>query len=414
MLMKLVASARRMGASDLHVEAGMPAGFRVRGKLRMAGDPIPAARIGEAVREIVPSDRKALLIERRSLDLTRTIAGIACRINILHTSRGLGLAVRLLAGVAPTLEQLNLHPDVASLIDGANGLVLICGATGSGKSSTLAALIELINRREAAHIITLEQPIEYRFQPRRSLIRQREVGQDTPSFAQGLYDSLREDPDVIVVGEMRRPETMQLTLDAAETGHLVLATVHAGTVGEALQRIVGAFPADAERGVRAQLANAFLGGLAQSLDYLPDHGIRVPICEIARSNHAIRNHIREGAFHKVDQAVSIGAREGMWSRERYQAWVNERLVFNEPTPVTEPTVALEPDATSDMQVARPRARDTKPIRASSRVDLPLAEVQPRSASPSRPSASPVATTIEINEDDIAPIDDLIAQLEDRR
>src|SRR6202022_264810 len=169
----------------------------------------------------------------------------------------------LLSSVQPTLRSLNLHPELERLVRPTHGLVLVSGPTGSGKSSTLAALIQEINVREARHVITLESPIEYELVPRRAFIRQREVGRDTPSFERGLLDALREDPDVLMVGEMRDPETMRLTLNAAETGHLVLATVHSATVAEALQRVVNAFPAEVQNAIAAQLADCLLGVVAQ-------------------------------------------------------------------------------------------------------------------------------------------------------
>src|SRR5207342_562535 len=159
--------------------------------------------------------------------------------------------------------KLNLHPDLRRHISHHNGLIIVSGATGSGKSSTMAALIQEINLGEARHIVTIESPIEYSFRPRASYIRQREVGRDTPSFEQGLLDALREDPDVLMVGEMREPETMRLTLNASETGHLVLATVHSSTCAEALQRLVGAFPAEIQNNVAAQLADCLVGVIAQ-------------------------------------------------------------------------------------------------------------------------------------------------------
>src|SRR5215212_6542566 len=228
----LVGLATSNGASDLHLEAALPAALRVRGTLRTMGEPLPG---------------------RRSFDLSKTINGVRCRINVLQSSRGVGMAIRLLAAFQATIEKLNLHPDLKRLAAPQHGLVLVCGPTGSGKSSTLAALIQEINLTEARHVVTIESPIEYMFRPRMAYIRQREVGRDTPSFEQALLDALREDPDVLMVGEMRDPETMRLTLSAAETGHLVMATVHSSTCTEALQRVVGAFPAEIQNAVSAQL-----------------------------------------------------------------------------------------------------------------------------------------------------------------
>src|SRR5215470_7942287 len=222
----LVRMAAANGASDLHLEAGLAPALRVRGTLRASGDPLPAPLLLDMARATIGEAHWPRFLERRSFDLSKTIRGIRCRINILQTSRGVGFAVRLLASFQATIEKLNLHPDLKKLVAPSNGLVVISGPTGCGKSSTLAGLIQEINLAETRHIVTVESPIEYMLRPRRAYIRQREVGRDTPSFAQALLDALREDPDVLMVGEMREPETMRLTLSASETGHLVLTTVH--------------------------------------------------------------------------------------------------------------------------------------------------------------------------------------------
>ncbi len=249
----LISVAREQGASDLHLEPGLPATLRVRGALRTMGETVPAKTLVDFAREIIGQQHWNEFLERRSFDLSKTISGVRCRINVLQTSRGVGFAVRLLSTFQATVENLNLHSDLKRLVSATNGLVLMCGPTGSGKSSTMAAMIQEINLGEARHVITLESPIEYIFRPRHAFIRQREVGRDTPSFEQALLDALREDPDVLMVGEMRDPQTMRLTLSAAETGHLVMATVHSSTCTEALQRVVGAFPAEIQNSVAAQL-----------------------------------------------------------------------------------------------------------------------------------------------------------------
>ncbi|HTA29754.1 MAG TPA: ATPase, T2SS/T4P/T4SS family, partial [Candidatus Cybelea sp.] len=254
-LRSLVAQAKAESASDLHIEPGLAPVLRVRSQLRAVGEPVTPALTLEWAREIIDPEDWPHFLERRSFDLSRVIEGLRCRINVLHSARGVGFAIRLLPAFQPTLEALNLHPDLKQLVNHAHGLVLICGPTGCGKTTTLAALIQTINLSDARHIVTIENPIEFTFRPRRSFIRQREVGRDTPSFEQALLDSLREDPDVLMVGEMREPETMRLTLSAAETGHLVLATVHSSNCAEALQRVVGAFPAEIQNNVAAQLAD---------------------------------------------------------------------------------------------------------------------------------------------------------------
>ena len=251
-LESLISQAASNGASDLHLESGLSPAMRVRGTLRMAGDAIPAQVLAEMARQLLGEEQWQFFLERRSFDFSKTIHGVRCRINVLQTSRGVGMAIRLLTSFQATVEKLNLHPDLKKLIKHTHGLILVSGPTGCGKSSTLAALIQEINLTETRHIITVESPIEYSFRPRRAYIRQREVGRDTPSFEQALLDALREDPDVLMVGEMREPETMRLTLNASETGHLVLATAHSSTCAEALAtRGFGVSGGDSERRLRA-------------------------------------------------------------------------------------------------------------------------------------------------------------------
>ena len=335
-LESLVSLALSNGASDLHLEAGMSPAVRIRGALRTAGEPTPGKFLLETARSVIGEEQWPRFLERRSFDLSKTIHGVRCRINVLQTSRGVGLAIRLLASFQATVEKLNLHPDLKKLVAPTNGLILLSGPTGCGKSSTLAALIQEINLTTARHIITIESPIEYTFRPRRAYIRQREVGRDTPSFEQGLLDALREDPDVLMVGEMRDPETMRLTLSASETGHLVLATVHSSTCAEALQRVVSAFPAEIQSGVSAQLADCLLAVISQRLRFRPELNIRIPECEILAGTHAVKNFVRNREFFKIASALETGAEHGMWSLQRYRAWLDNRKQWHIPGQSPEP------------------------------------------------------------------------------
>src|SRR5215469_3951138 len=328
-LESLIASARQQGASDLHLEAGLPAALRIRGTLRTAGEPIAPQTLSGFAHEIL-GEQWPQFVERRSADLSKTISGVRCRINILQTSRGIGFAIRLLASFQATIETLNLLPDLKKLIAHPHGLILISGPTGSGKSSTLAALIQEINLTDTRHIVTIESPIEYTFRPRRSYIRQREVGRDTPSFEQALLDALREDPDVLMVGEMREPETMRLTLNASETGHLVLATVHSSTCAEAIQRVASAFPAEIQASVCAQLADCLLCVISQRLVFRNDLNMRVPECEVLVANHAVKNFIRTRDFFKITSSLETGADHGMWTVQRYRSWLQNRKKWHMP------------------------------------------------------------------------------------
>ena len=352
-LESLISQAASSGASDLHLESGLAAAMRIRGTLRLAGDTIPPNVLTEMARRLVGEESWQFFLERRSFDFSRTIQGVRCRVNILQTSRGTGMAIRLLSPFQATVEKLNLHPDLKKLIRHTHGLILVSGPTGSGKSSTLAALIQEINVSDTRHIITVESPIEYFFRPRRAYIRQREVGRDTPSFEQALLDALREDPDVLMVGEMREPETMRLTLNASETGHLVLATVHSSTCAEALQRIASAFPAEIQGGVCAQLADCLVGVISQRLRFRPEVNIRVPECEVLLATHAVKNFIRTREFFKISTALETGAENDMWTFQRYAKWLDTRTNWflpgqnpepleNEPAETIAPTGPLPP------------------------------------------------------------------------
>ena len=350
----VIAIAKENGASDLHLEAGLPAALRVRGGLRTVGEPVAAKLLLEVARGLIGEEQWPQFLERRSFDLSRTIHGVRCRIHIAQTNRGVGLAIRLLASFQATVEKLNLHPDLKKLVTQTNGLILVSGPTGCGKSSTLAALIQEINLTEARHIVMVESPIEYFFRPRRAYIRQREVGRDTPSFEQALLDALREDPDVLMVGEMREPETMRLTLNAAETGHLVMATVHSSTCAEALQRVVAAFPSEIQNSVAAQLADCLVAVIAQRLQYRPDLKIRVPECEILMPSNAAKAHIRNRDFFKISSVLETGAEQGMWTFQRYRNWLEKRTNWH----VSDQTAEL-PD--SEAVEAMPAATSLPPL-----------------------------------------------------
>src|SRR4051812_47468793 len=292
----LIRAGREAGASDIHVEPGLPAAFRVFSDLRTHGSPLEGEDLLTMAHEVISENDWPLFVARGSFDLSCVIEDVRCRINVLRSTRGIGFAIRLLSSFQVTLEKLNLHPDLKKIVANPHGLILVSGPTGSGKSSTMAALIQELNQTQARHIITIEQPIEYQIPPQKSFVRQREVGRDTPSFDQALLDALREDPDVLMVGEMRDPETMRLTLNASETGHLVMATIHSSTCAEGLQRIVSAFPAEAQNSVRAQLADCLVGAVAQRLRYRADLKIRVPECEILLPSMAVKNFVRTGDF----------------------------------------------------------------------------------------------------------------------
>lgn len=329
-LASLVTRAAAAGASDLHIQSGRPLALRVDGELSTSGEPIAAAEVEQLLRQMLDPEELAAFSERGSFDLALELSGRRCRVNLLRSAGGPGLALRLLSDDLVTVDTLNLHPDFKALAHHAHGLVLVTGPTGSGKSSTLAALVQEVNLSRTAHIVTLEQPIEYDLLPIRAYIRQREVGRDTPSFAQGLMDAAREDIDVLVVGELRDRETMRLTLDAAETGHLVLATLHSATPTEALQRVVSAFPAAEQPSVCAQLADVILGVVTQHLVWRDEQRIRVPECELLLGTQSVKAVLRKGELFKLRTVLETGGREGMWTADRYRAWLDDRTRFHRP------------------------------------------------------------------------------------
>jgi len=363
-LESLVRGARNRGASDLHVEAGLPVVERIRGELMRVGDPPSAADTRTMAQSVLDGEAWEQFVARRSADFSRTLAGVRCRINLLYTSHGMGLAVRLLARSIPTLETLNLNPELREFVAREHGLVLVSGPTGCGKSSTLAALIEAINTSEDRHVITLEDPIEYALRSKRAFIRQREIGTHTPSFEQGLLDALREDPDVLMVGEMRHPEVMRLTLNFAETGHLVFATVHSANTMEALQRVAMAFPPESQSVVCAQLADSLLAVIAQRLVYRPDLRIRVPECEILVGSPPVRNLVRQGHFYKLESALTTGAREGMYTFERYQSWMASRARWYVPGDAE----AFEDGADTTAEMMHSSASAMPPVAPALRAD----------------------------------------------
>jgi twitching motility protein PilT len=383
----LIESVAGSGASDLHLEPGMPAAVRTRGALRVTGEPVAPRALTELARSLLGEEQWPVFLERRSFDMSKTIRGVRCRINIFQTARGTGFAIRLLSAFQATVEKLNLHPDLKKLVKNTHGLILISGPTGCGKSSTMAALIQEINLTETRHIITVESPIEYTFRSRRAFIRQREVGRDTPSFEQALLDALREDPDVLMVGEMRDPETMRLTLSASETGHLVLATVHSSTCAEAVQRVASAFPAEIQSSVCSQLADCLVAVVSQRLRFREDLNIRVPECEILMATHAVKNFIRSREFFKIVSALETGAEHGMWSFQRYTKWLEGRTNFFVPGKSAEPPDS-EPDDDSPARTALP------PLLAA-----PKTEGRPAAPNPPRASGAGEVHRIEIEPDE---------------
>lgn len=331
-LQSWVIKAHAMGASDLHLEAGTPVVARVREELLTIGESIAEARITEMAKELLGEEFSHQVSRQGSADHSTTVAGTRCRVNVYRTVRGLAMAVRLLSASTNDLRRSNLHPDLRKLIDARSGLAIVSGPTGSGKSTTLAALIEELNGSRARHIIALESPLEYMFENRRSFIRQREIPTHSPSYEQAIVDALRENPDVLVIGEMRTPEVMRLTLSAAETGHLVLTTMHSATCAEAIARMCMSFPAEIQGSIRAQLADCLVGVVCQRLEFLGSVQFRVPRCEVLFGSSASRGAIRAGQFSQLPTVIQAGGEDGMWTFDRYDRWIAQKTDWIPPQP----------------------------------------------------------------------------------
>ena len=319
-----IAKARALGASDLLLEAQTPIVARVRGELSVIGEPVDNDELTTTARAVIGDEGWRHFAERHSSDHSLVVANTRCRINVYRTLRGVALAVRLLSSAVSGLRGSNLHPSLAKLLQAKTGLLIISGPTGSGKSTTLASFVEEINQARACNIVTLESPIEYLHTNRRSFIRQREIPTHSPSYEQAIVDSLRESPDVLVIGEMRTPDVMRLTLNAAETGHLVVTTMHSSTCAEALTRLCMSFPSDIQGSVRAQVADSLVGVVCQRLDYLRAYNLRVPRCEILTATSASRGTIRVGQFSHIPTVIQSGGDDGMWTFDRYERWIEQK------------------------------------------------------------------------------------------
>ena len=337
---RLLVAMAQGGASDLLLVAGMPPIFRVNGRLNRVEDvgPLEADEIGKLFQPHLGVKERRDLEERGSADFTLQIApgrgssegfGPAWRFRVnLHRQRGgPAAALRALPTEIPTLASLNLPLSLADLVKPNKGLILVCGPTGSGKSSTLAALVGEINRTRTSHIITIEDPLEYEHRSIRSVVEHVEVGRDARSFHEALRASLRQDPDVILVGEMRDLETVATALTAAETGHLVMSTLHTNDAQQAVHRIVDVFPPAQQSQIRHQLALALHAIVVQQLVPRADGRGRVPAIELLLATYPVRHHIRSDALQKLYNEISLGKRHGMISMEESLAQlVHQRAI----------------------------------------------------------------------------------------
>ena len=315
---KIIDNAIKEAMSDIYLTGKHPMVSRKNGIIKFHTDiRWSHQEIDDLVRKLLTPKQLNMFRQRKSLDYAISVSCARLRINFFTTARGISLAIRILPGHIPTIDELNLHPSLHEISKLKSGLVLTCGGTGVGKTTTIASIINDINNTRSAHIVTLENPIEYRFSSNQSFIQQRELGAHMPSFAQGLIDVLRENPDVIVVGELREAATMQLALNAAESGHLVIATLHASNPEEAIYRMCNAVPIEAQNEIRYQLSSTLSWLMTQQLYYMEKVKYRVPLLSIVRGTQSVRNIIRENKLPQLNSAIQMGKNEGMFTTERY-------------------------------------------------------------------------------------------------
>lgn len=317
-LRELLEYTVEQGASDLHVSAGSIPMIRIHGRMKKLNIPAPTAEeMEEQIRVLLTPEQWERLEEMKEIDLSHKLDGKArFRVNVYSQINGYGVAFRVIPSYIRSFEELGLPEILKDLSLRDRGLILFTGPTGCGKSTSLAACIDYINEYKELHIITIEDPIEYYHSSRNCLINQRELGANTHSFANALRAALREDPDVILVGEMRDLETISLALTAAETGHLVFATLHTSSAAKTIDRIIDIFPASQKQQVRSMLAESLEAVIAQKLLPRKDGQGRVVACEVMVANVAIRNLIREDKIYQIPSVIQSGGKMGMQSLDQ--------------------------------------------------------------------------------------------------
>ncbi|SHH61841.1 twitching motility protein PilT [Jatrophihabitans endophyticus] len=318
----MLTSLVRAGGSDLHLTVGVPPMMRLHGDL----NPLPgwavldSADTAAIVRCVVDEQQWERFEADLEFDLAYSLPGVSrFRINLFQQRNAYGAVMRSIPHDIKALDELGIPEQIARFADLPRGLVLVTGPTGSGKTTTLAALLDLANRTRRDHIVTIEDPIEFMHQHKRCVVNQRELGVDTHGFADALKHVLRQDPDIILVGEMRDLETVSTALTAAETGHLVLATLHTQSAAQTIDRVIDMFPAHQQQEIRAQLSTALQGIVTQSLAKRPDGSGRTVVCEVMFATAAIRNLIREGKNHQIPSFMQSGGADGMLTFDAHLA-----------------------------------------------------------------------------------------------
>lgn len=316
---ELLKKAIEQNASDLHITVGIPPTYRINGALVPYGkENLTPEDTMQYVNFVLNKEQRAKFEEIGDLDLSYSLQGIGrFRVNVFKQRGSDAMALRTVALKVPTLESLEMPPILKELSHKTRGLILVTGPTGSGKSTTLAAMVNEINNTRSCNVITIEDPIEYMHKHNLSIVNQREVGHDTKSFANALRAALREDPDVILVGEMRDLETIAIAVTAAETGHLVFSTLHTIGASKTVDRIVDVFPPYQQQQIKIQLAAVIEGIISQQLLVRADGSGRVAALEIMVATPAIKNLVREGKTHQIDSAIQTGGKFGMKSMDMY-------------------------------------------------------------------------------------------------
>ncbi len=329
---ELLVLTKQREASDLHLVSGAPPTLRINGRMvRLEGDALGREDLHTMLYDILTDDQKARFEATHDLDFSLELAGVGrFRVNAFLQRRGEGMVMRLIPAKIRSLDDLGMPPVLKDLAMKDRGLVLVTGPTGSGKSTTLAAMVDHINERREDHIITIEDPIEFVHESRKCNVNQREVGPHTQSFGAALRSALREDPDVILVGEMRDLETIAQAITAAETGHLVLSTLHTNNAAQTISRVVDVFPTHHQEQIRIQLADALLGVVAQTLIPTLDGSGRVAAIEVMVATPAVRNMVRENKTHQLPSAIQTGAKDGMQSLDQHlKTLVKQRRISTE-------------------------------------------------------------------------------------
>ncbi len=314
---EILARGNEIGASDVHLTVGLPPKMRVNGNLFTSDFPVltPADTLDILV-TIMNEHQRAIFEERGEFDMSYSSPGLGrYRVNAFKQRGSIAMAFRVVGTDVPSPEVLGVPESVVDLYQRKRGLILVTGPTGSGKSTTLAAIIDKINSCRDAHIITLEDPIEYLHPHKLSMVNQREVGIDTGSYSAALRAALREDPDVILVGEMRDFETISIAITAAETGHLVLSTLHTNSAASTVDRVIDVFPPHQQQQIRVQFANVLEAIIAQQLIPTADGTGRAAAFEVLHANHAVRNLIREGKAHQIDNVMQTNRKMGMMTMD---------------------------------------------------------------------------------------------------